>query len=302
MAEIVDMREARYYSIQQNEKVRCGLCPHQCSLAPGETGLCRVRKNAGGQLVSLAYGRLSGLHMDPIEKKPLYRFFPGSRILSVGSYGCNFRCPWCQNASVSQCTPGNGTAESGSVSADDALTEPADILAMARKQQSIGVAYTYNEPTVWFEYMMDIALLIRRAGMQNVVVSNGYINPDPLNELLEVTDAFNIDLKSFDPGFYAQYTNGRLQPVSDTLKAIAGKGRHLEITFLVIPGLNDDLAQFRDMTRWIAGHLGNHTVLHINRYFPAWHFSNPPTPADTLRNMKTIAGKYLTHIYLGNIG
>lgn len=296
------MREARYYSKQEGGKVRCGLCPHQCALAPGETGVCNVRKNAGGRLVLMAYGRLSGLHMDPIEKKPLYRFFPGSRILSVGSYGCNFRCPWCQNASISQCKPGDVPAGPDNGPAEGVLTEPSDILAMAGQHGSIGVAYTYNEPTVWFEYMMDIAGLIRHAGMQNVVVSNGYINAGPLNELLGVTDAFNIDLKSFDPEFYERYTNGSLQPVLNSLKTIAGKGRHLEIAFLVIPGLNDDLKQFESMAGWIAEYLGNQTVLHINRYFPAWHFSNASTPIETLQNMKTIARDYLSHIYLGNVG
>lgn len=252
--------------------------------------------------MALGYGRISGLHLDPIEKKPLYRFFPGSRILSLGSYGCNFRCPWCQNASISQCMPAGLTDRSGDEVKGEVQTEPADVAEMAGRQGSIGIAYTYNEPTVWFEYMMDVAGLVRRAGLQNVVVSNGYINPEPLKELLEVADAFNIDLKSFQPEFYDRYTNGRLQPVLDTLKAIARKGRHLEIAFLVIPGLNDDLEKFEEMARWIAEELGNDTVLHINRYYPSRHFSTPPTPIDTLRVMQAVAGKYLTFTYLGNVG
>ena len=296
------MQEARFYSRFEGAKVKCGLCPHHCSLPPGHSGLCRVRKNVDGRLMTLAYGKVSGLHMDPIEKKPLYRFFPGSRILSLGSYGCNFRCPWCQNASISQCVPGDLPDRPAEDQEDDSLTEPSDIVAMARQQGSVGVAYTYNEPAVWFEYMMDVATMVRHDGMQNVVVSNGYINPGPLKELLEVADAFNIDLKSFDPEFYGRFTNGQLQPVLDTLKAIAREGRHLEVTFLVIPGLNDDPDQFEEMVSWIAEHPGRDTALHINRYFPAWNFSNPSTPIETLQAMQSIAGKYLNHIYLGNVG
>lgn len=287
------MREAGYYNRIGEEQTRCILCPHTCLLNPGETGRCRVRRNVNGRLVSEAYGKVSGFHMDPIEKKPLYHYFPGSRILSVGSYGCNFRCRWCQNASISQ----HGVR----MHAGRQEMTPGEVFNAVRQSDSLGVAFTYNEPTVWFEFMMDTARLVYEAGMKNVVVTNGYINPDPLQELLEVAHAFNVDLKSFSAEFYEKESGGGLQPVKDTLQAIAREGLHLEVTFLVIPGLNDDVDQFDTMVQWIRNALGEEVVLHINRYFPTYRLDNPPTPISLMRQMEGVAERWLDRVYLGNL-
>lgn len=289
----ITMKEASYYTRKGGQKVQCDLCPHACLLNPGQTGRCRVRTNVEGSLMARSYGKLSGFHMDPIEKKPLYHYFPGSMILSVGSYGCNFRCPWCQNAGISQCGAGQRGGRR--------THTPSEVAEAARRSESIGVAYTYNEPTVWFEFMMDTAVLVHEAGGRNVVVTNGYINPGPLEDLLAVSHAFNVDFKSFSDGFYRKQSQGSLQPVKNTLKAIARKGLHLEITFLVIPGLNDDMALFDRMLRWIREELGTEVVLHINRYFPSWQMNTPPTSLELMHRMHAVARKHLPLVYLGNV-
>jgi pyruvate formate lyase activating enzyme len=290
--QVSDMKEASFYSALEDGNVRCGLCPHRCLLGPGETGICLARTNREGKLVSDNYGKVTSLHADPIEKKPLYHFFPGSNILSAGSYGCNLKCSWCQNAGISQ--SGNGHF------ASLPLTYPEEILASLERFSVIGLAYTYNEPVVWFEYMRDVARLVMAAGRKNVVVSNGYINADPLEELMELTHAFNIDLKAFSDAFYRRQTGGRLSPVRDTLVSIRKKGLHLEITFLVVAGLNDDTATFREMLKWISGELGDLTVLHISRYFPAWQLHEPATPLDVMRGFYDMGREHLPFVYLGN--
>ncbi len=287
------MIEARYYEKLSDRRLRCDLCPHGCLLKAGSAGLCRVRKNNDGILVSEVYGVLSGFQMDPIEKKPLNRFFPGSDILSIGAFGCNFRCPWCQNASISQC--GSSSYRTGK------SYTPEEVLLAAGRSQSIGVAYTYNEPTVWYEFMMDAAIQVKEAGMQNVVVTNGYINPKPLAELLNVAHAFNVDLKGYSDDVYRQYAGGRLSPVLDTLRAIVDKGVHLEITFLVVPGVNDNLAMFKEMITWIRDYLGSEVPLHINRYFPSWQMDRSPTSISLLKEMRVLARTCLDYVYLGNV-
>ena len=286
------MKEASYYTSLEGGKVRCGLCPHQCLLEPGETGICLARTNRNGMLVSDNYGKITSLHADPIEKKPLYHFFPGSQILSAGSFGCNLKCPWCQNAGISQ--SGNGHF------ASLPITYPEEILASLERFSVIGLAYTYNEPVVWFEYMRDVARLVWAAGRKNVVVSNGYINADPLEELMELVHAFNIDLKAFSGALYRRYTGGSLGPVKNTLTSIRQRGLHLEITFLVVGGMNDDTVAFREMLEWISGELGPHTVLHISRYHPAWQIHEPATPLDLLQKFHEIARERLSFVYLGN--
>ncbi len=287
------MQTARYYISKEESKVLCTLCPHACELAPGCYGRCRVRKNEDGVMKAASWGVVSGYHTDPIEKKPLYHFYPGSQILSVGSYGCNFRCPWCQNASISQCGIDTGMMRKELL--------PDEIVKSAASSDSIGVAFTYNEPAVWFEFMMDIARPVKERGMENVVVTNGFINPAPLEELLEVSDAFNVDLKSFDDEVYREYAKARLEPVLHTLKAIAAAGKHLEVTFLVVPGVNDDLERFDEMIRWLAAEAGKEVVLHINRYHPSWKMHAAPTPINLLRTMKSMAVAHLPHVYLGNV-
>ncbi len=287
------MKEASYYTVRAEQTVQCGLCPHGCMLRPGQTGRCRVRRNDGGRLIADTYGVVSALHMDPIRKKPLYRYFPESQVLSLGSYGCNFRCAWCQNADISQCGTGRASGTR--------RIEPQEIVDRMLRSDSIGLAYTYNEPTVWYEFMVDTAGLVYGAGMKNVVVTNGFINKEPLDELLRVSHAFNVDLKSFSDAFYRQYTGGKLQPVLDTMHAIVSAGLHLEIAFLVIPELNDDTDLFVQMVRWIRRELGKDVVLHINRYFPSWKHAAPPTPIALMNRMKSMAGEELSHVYLGNV-
>ena len=288
------MTEARFYLPEGPRQLRCKLCPHECLLDDGERGLCRVRRHEKGMLVAASYGRVMGLHLDPIEKKPLHRFFPGSLILSVGSHGCNFCCPWCQNAHISQ----RGV---------EGLPEPCrpheivDAALASRKRGNIGVAYTYNEPTMFYEFMLDTARGVEEAGMKNAMVTNGYIQQEPLRELLKVMHAFNVDLKAFSDPFYRKYCGGSLQPVLDSLKAISDQGRHLEITFLVITGLNDELTSFQEMLQWIGRELDTGVVLHINRYYPSWQWDAPPTPRDLLERMAMMARDQLAHVRLGNL-
>ncbi len=283
--------EAVYYKTLKDNKVRCLLCPHACLMEPGEAGICRARVNRSGKLFAESYGRLSALHLDPVEKKPLYHFFPKNMILSVGSYGCNLSCPWCQNASISKCAPDPGAG----------FHSPGQVVKKAVSYGGLGLAYTYNEPAVWFEYMFDMSTLIRQEGKKNVVVTNGYINSEPLEQLMDVCDAFNVDLKSFSDDFYRQYAGGSLSPVLRSIKAIAGRGIHLEISFLVVTGLNDDTGNFKEMVHWIASEAGRGCVLHINRYFPSWKATYPPTPLATMHRMKTIAEEHLDRVYLGNV-
>lgn len=240
------------------------------------------------------YGMVSSLHADPIEKKPLYHFYPGSTILSVGSIGCTLSCQFCQNCEISQ------------VSIDEYpyLKEesPSGLASMSLHfAGNIGLAYTYNEPVVSYEFIRDTAPLIKEQGQKNVMVSNGFILKDPLGQLLPFIDAFNIDLKGFTEAFYRQYTRSQLSPVLETLKQIRKAGCHLEITNLIIPGLNDDEAGFDAMVRWIRDELGPHTVLHLSRYFPRYKMTVPSTPPPVLQQMYEIAHTYLPYVYVGNI-
>lgn len=273
-------------------QIRCDICPHNCALKPGQTGICGVRTNIDGQLH--VPENLSAIAVDPIEKKPLYHFFPGKKILSIGGYGCNLHCKFCQNYNISQEVPSSPNP--------GAHHTPDEIVRMAQQTpNNIGVAYTYNEPTVFYEFMLETAELVHRVGMRNVMVSNGFINQKPLENLLPHIDAFNIDLKAFSDEFYKKLTGARLQPVLQTLKTIKQASRHLEVTFLVIPGLNDDETQAQQMFQWIATNLGPDTPLHISRYFPMYKLQVPATPIKTLNTLQAIALKYLKYCYLGNV-
>jgi len=286
-------REALYYETA-GDKVRCLLCPHQCIIKEGGSGICHVRRHEKGKLYTDIYGKLSAINFDPIEKKPLYHYFPGSVILSIGSVGCNMHCQFCQNWQISQ-TPAKSYSFRDAYSIED-------ILQIARsKKQNIGVAYTYNEPVIWIEYVLDAARQMREAGLKNVMVSNGFIAPAPLDELLTCIDAFNIDLKSFSDDFYRNVSGARLEPVLASLKKIAKSGRHLEITNLVIPGCNDKEEEFLAMVKWIARELGRETVLHLSRYHPMYKMEQEATPSDTLRKLAETAEKFLLYVYVGNI-
>jgi pyruvate formate lyase activating enzyme len=288
------MKEALYYRSEEDGSVTCSLCPHNCHIKPAKRGVCQVRKNIDGHLFSENYGLVSASHLDPVEKKPLYHYFPGSAIMSIGSFGCNLHCKFCQNAEISQ----------SCLSDLPHLSDysPRDILQMTLSASgNIGVAYTYNEPAIWFEYMMDVARLVKNNQLKNVMVTNGFINQDPLHELIPWMDAFSVDLKAFTDDFYRKVTGSRLQPVLDTLETIGKAQRHLEITNLVIPGLNDDINIFSDMCRWIQTNLGRETVLHLSRYFPTYKMTIESTPIDTLTHLYDVAKEFLDYVYIGNV-
>jgi pyruvate formate lyase activating enzyme len=278
--------------LDNDEKLRCLLCPHSCLIAPGARGVCGVRENQGGEVSPVTYGVISGYALDPIEKKPLYHFYPGSYILSVGSYGCNLKCDFCQNFHISQeIHPDNSRRLS-----------PEELVRMALKTAgNSGLAFTYNEPVIWYEFVTDCARLAAAEGLRNVMVTNGYVNGDPLAELIKVIDAFNIDLKAFSNEFYRRYTGATLGPVLEAIKMVASSGRHLEITTLIIPGLNDSADDLRREFEWIAMNAGRRVPLHLSRYFPTYRRSTPPTPAETILKLKEIANEYLDFVYTGNL-
>ncbi len=274
-------------------KTECLLCPHKCRIDNGKSGICGVRKNNNGRIELQTYGVLSALSLDPVEKKPLYHFFPGKNILSAGSYGCNLRCDFCQNFSISQSGYEAGSREN-MITADELVSRA------LTAHHNTGIAFTYNEPVIWFEYMKDAALLAKRKGLYTAMISNGYVNREPLNEILEFIDAFNIDLKAFNQVFYKKLTGADLEPVRNTLKMISEKGRHLEITTLIIPGQNDDPGEMEKEAAWIAGELGKDVPLHLSRYYPMYKRNDPPTPDETLLRLYEIASEKLDYVYIGN--
>ena len=287
-------RIASWFETESNNTVKCLLCPHYCKIKAGNSGICRVRLNDNGTLIAASYGKVSALHLDPIEKKPLYHFFPGSKILSVGSIGCNLDCAYCQNHDISQ-------ADFGTYQVAETYS-PAQIVTEAlRYPQNIGIAYTYNEPAIWFEYILDSAMAAHTAGLKNVMVTNGFINEGPLSELLPFIDAFSVDLKGFNESFYRKISAGTLAPVLNCLKQIRQAGKHLEIVNLVVPQLNDNEAEFEAMIQWIAAELGENTILHLSRYFPRYRLGIEPTPLYTLDKLTEIAREKLKFVYLGNI-
>jgi pyruvate formate lyase activating enzyme len=285
--------EADYYQKLRDNKVQCLLCPHECRINPGNFGICKVRENRDGILYTTVYEKACAFRFDPIEKKPLYHFYPGSEILSIGTVGCNLHCKFCQNWEISQCC-----------SKDYPYLKPLTVDevmdSLDEKEDNIGIAYTYNEPTIYFEYMMALAKRVKEAGMKNVAVTNGFISKHPLDELLDHIDAFNVDLKAFTEDFYRRITGSKLKPVKESILAIRKKGRHLELTNLVITGLNDKEDVFEEMVRWIASELGPGTPLHLSRYFPSYELDAPATPVDTLTSLFDIARKHLHFVYLGN--
>lgn len=291
------MKEALYYEKLPDKQVVCKLCPNLCRIHPGKKGICKVRKNEDGVLFSLNWGVVSSVALDPIEKKPLYNFMPGSYVFSIGSIGCNLSCEFCQNWQIATPTEEAVRYSQKNVSPDQIVDEALRL----KEDGNIGIAYTYNEPTVWFEYMKDIALLAKENGLKNIMVSNGYIEPDPLSELLDLIDAFNIDLKSYSNLFYKNLTHSSLAPVLHTLERIALHGNHLEIAYLVIPGENDDPVAFAELVQWINEHLGKNISLHINRYFPCHKMKTDPTPVSTLQELYKVAKEVLPNVYMGNI-
>lgn len=286
----MDAPEASYYTKHTDHSVQCQLCPNGCVIAPGRTGRCQTRYNDDGTLRLLTYGQCAAMAVDPIEKKPLRRFHPRNMILSVGSWGCNLTCQWCQNWQIAH------------ERVPTKYISPAELVEIAvtqKRQGNIGVAFTYNEPLLSFEYIRDTVPLLQQAGLAVVIVSNGYINPAPLQELLPFVDAWNIDLKGFTNDVYRQYCGATLEPVKETLRCAAAVS-HVEVTTLIIPGLNDSPADMQAEAQWLAA-IDAEIPLHLTRYFPAYCMTAPPTPIDTLHRLADIAKTYMRHVYIGNV-
>lgn len=285
------LKDALYYENLGGDRVRCELCPHNCVLKQDGVGVCRARKNVGGRLYTLNYACVTSLALDPIEKKPLYHFHPGKLILSAGTYGCNFKCSFCQNWTIAQ-----RDAQYTEISPE----QLADLAEEYTDRGNIGVAYTYNEPSIWYEFIRDTAGRVREKGLVNVLVTNGFINRKPLEELLPYIDAMNIDVKAFTEKFYGQFCKGGLEAVKNTVELAASRC-HIEITTLVIPGLNDSPEEIEMLARWLAG-IDPDIVLHLSRFFPNYLMTDvPPTPLPTLEKARDSAILHLRHVYLGNV-
>ncbi len=288
------LKEASYYNKLDNKQVQCALCPRRCVIDNKKRGFCGVRENQDGILNTLVYGEPCALHIDPIEKKPLFHFLPASRAYSIATVGCNLRCKFCQNWQISQAKPEEVEALH--------LT-PQQIIDEVIKSNSPVIAYTYTEPTIFFEYMLDIAKLAKENGIKNVMHSSGFINEIPLRELCRYLDAANIDLKGFSQDYYGTMTLGTLDDILRSLKILKDEGVHLEITNLVLPGLNDSDKEIEGMCSWIYVNLGADTPLHLSRFTPMYKMTMlSPTPVKTLEKARDIALKVgLKYVYIGNV-
>jgi pyruvate formate lyase activating enzyme len=290
------MKKALLYEQLSDNLVRCNLCNHRCVIADGKLGVCKVRKNVGGVLFTLVYGHTISQHVDPIEKKPLYHFYPGSTTYSIATRGCNFHCQWCQNWEIVM-----ATEEISALRGSDAT--PGQIVAAAVANGSRSIAYTYTEPTVFMEYAYDIAKLAHQKGLANIYVTNGYMTPEMLAIFSPNLDAANVDLKSFRDKTYHRYVGGSLQPILDNMKTMKEMGVWLEVTTMVIPGINDSADEFRDAARFIAQELGPDTPWHLSRFFPNYKMANLlPTSIFTLHKARDIGlEEGLRYVYLGNV-
>ena len=281
------MKEALYYLKSEDNAVKCLLCPNFCVIQPGKSGSCRSRDNIDGKLYATNYRQTVSFNLDPIEKKPLYHYHPGSLILSMGPNSCNLHCDFCQNFEISQS------------SSHTSFLSPEDLLDIILKKRYKQIAFTYTEPFTWYEYILDCGKLFKPNNIKIVLVTNGYINPEPLAELLPYIDAMNIDLKGFDQDFYHKECRGSLQPVLETIKT-ASMHCHIELTNLLIPNLNDGAEVIEQLVDFVAG-VNKQIPLHFSRYFPRWNCNEPVTPMETLLLAYRIAKHKLDYVYLGNI-
>jgi len=286
---------AKFWEESGDGKVRCRLCPRRCVIPPGGVGFCKARRNEGGKLYSLIYGSLVSMAADPIEKKPLYHFWPGSQVFSIAAPGCNFRCLHCQNWTISQ-------ASVEEISCEE--TPPERVIELTERYGCKGVAHTYSEPTIWTEYAQDVGKLAHEKGLYNVYVTNGYIELDALAELSPFLDAMNVDVKSFSDEFYRRICGvPSVRPVLDTCEWAVEHGIHLEITNLLIPGENDGEEEIRALCRWAVEKLGPGVPVHFSRFYPHYKLADrPPTPVETLeRAVKIAREEGLRYIYIGNV-
>ncbi len=291
---LIKTKLSPYFTALPGGEIQCELCPHRCRVAKGKRGICRVRENRDGKYYSLVYGNPCAVHIDPIEKKPLFHVLPGTASFSLATAGCNFQCKFCQNWEISQASPED---------VDSKEFPPEAVVKEARESRCRSIACTYAEPTIFYEYMVDIGALAKKAGLLNVYHSNGFINPAPLKHLCKVLDAANIDLKGFTENFYRDLSNGELSPVLETLKTLKREKVHLEITNLVIPTKNDEMTVVKEMCFWIKKELGADTPIHFSRFYPLYKLKTlPPTPISTLDKARAVAyAAGLEYVYVGNV-
>lgn len=282
------IKPAAYAEKLEGGKVVCHLCPAECKLTEGKVGICRCRFNRNGELLVDNYGELVTLAIDPIEKKPLYHFYPTADILSTGPNGCNLGCVYCQNWTISQ------------KKTKTTFLTPEQLVEAAKQHKSIGVAFTYTEPMIWYEYIMDTATLLRKAGLKTVLVSNGYINPEPLEDLVGVMDAINIDLKSMRADFYKKICKGKLEPVLHNIRRVAESEVHLEVTNLIIPTLNDSDQDLNDLVDFVAS-VSDMIPLHFSAYRPDYKLTIEATPIAAMLKARDVAQKKMKYVYLGNV-
>lgn len=286
--------EARFYEKLPGKRVQCHLCPRACVVSDGNRGHCRVRENRDGTYYTLVHSRVCAAHVDPIEKKPFFHFYPGAMAFSLATAGCNVSCKFCQNWEISQAKPEDLPAR---------YMPPTDIALLSKHNECPVVAFTYSEPTVWNEFVTDAADAARQQGLKTVVISNGFIQQDPLKRLCKHVDAIKIDLKAFSANYYREIVRGELQPVLDTLTTTRKEAKWMEIVHLVVPTLNDRDDDFRNLARWVKTNLGGDVPLHFTRFHPMYLLKNlPPTPVDTLERAKKIAdAEGLQFAYVGNV-
>ena len=281
------MQEAMFYIEIDKETLQCHLCPHLCQLKSRQVGRCSVRKNIDNKLYSLNYGKISAIQVDPIEKKPLYSFMPNTSTLSIGSFGCNLACSFCQNHHIAKELPPTRDMQ------------PKDIIELALQFKTPSISYTYNEPIIFYEFMLDTAKLARENNIKNIAVTNGYITEKPLSNILPYIDAMNIDLKSFKKDTYNKFCKGQLEPVKRTIEA-ANLSCHVEVTTLVVTDMNDDREELLELFKWLAN-VDKGIPLHLSRYFPRFQYDKPATSVELLEDIKAEAEKYLKYVYLGNV-
>jgi pyruvate formate lyase activating enzyme len=289
---LAGIKTASYYRQLEENQIECLLCPHQCVIRQDKQGSCRARYNLAGVLIAGNFGQVGAMHLDPVEKKPLYHFYPGKQILSIGTFGCNFDCGFCQNWQLAR-----GSGSRG-------FMQPEELIKLIEEQfphlqDNVGIAFTYNEPLIWYEYVLETSRLAQQAGLKVALITNGFLNQEPFQQLLPYVDALNIDLKSFREDYYRRYCGGRLEPVLENIKT-AIQVCHVEITTLVVTGLNDSKEELEELTRWL-GKLNDNIPLHLSRYFPHYKLDRQPTPAEKMLEAAEIARKYLRFVYLGNL-